>query len=374
MRRIALGLTVFLCLATLPLPAQDTSGNAATLVSKDNRVEIARANGAWSAATAGQALSFGERLKTGEDSRAVVRMADGSVLQLDELTTIEIKPPKGASSGATLNMPSGAAYFFNRRGSREVRVETPSANGAIRGTAFLLTVRGAEGRTAVAMIQGSFELSNNGGGVTAQPGELAQSGAGAPAKSVYGDTGDTAPWYLVVENHLPAVQGLHKVSKGEFLTALPAAIKQYERVAPQLSGGATIVRKEWARDILRTAFDAAGPGCGLRARILRSVIAADPEEADALAELAIELSPGCAGAFGGSGGETAPGGFGTPPSIDNFGNPPGLSFGVGAGGQGNLVAICHNGRTIFVAPQAVGAHLRHGDTLGACQVTPVTNR
>ena len=375
MRRIPLGLIVFVgCLVATPLRAQD----AATLVSKSNRVEVAKANGAWSAASAGQALGFGERLKTGEESRAVVRMADGSVLELDELTTIEIKPPQSSSSAATLNVPTGAAYFFNRRGSREVRVETPSANGAIRGTAFLLTVRGPDGRTAVAMIQGAFELSNSGGNVTARQGDLAQAGAGGPTKSPYGETGDTAPWYLVVENHLPKVQSLHQVDKSRFLGALPEAIGEYHQIAPQLAGGATLVRKEWARDILRTAFTAAGSGCGVRASILRSVIAADPEEADALAEFAIELSPDCAGAFGAGGpkkgAEGAEGaeGFGSPPTLDSLGFPPGL--GPGGGGQGNSIAICHNGRTIFVSPRGAEAHLRHGDTLGPCVVTPVQNR
>ena len=30
------------------------------------------------------------------------------------------------------------------------------------------------------------------------------------------------------------------------------------------------------------------------------------------------------------------------------------------------VAVCHKGHTIYVAPPAVKAHLRHHDTLGVC--------
>ena len=33
----------------------------------------------------------------------------------------------------------------------------------------------------------------------------------------------------------------------------------------------------------------------------------------------------------------------------------------------NNVPICHRGRTIYVNPSAVPAHLRHGDTEGPCQ-------
>ena len=139
----------------------------------------------------------------------------------------------------------------------------------------------------------------------------------------------------MIENGLPAVQGLRGVGKCSFLSALPAAIKHYRQVAPQLAGGATIVRREWARDILREAFKTIGPDCAMRARILRSVIAAAPEHAAELTELAVALGPNCAETFGGGGAQTQAGdeGFGPPPSIYNVRNPPGLSH-RRRGGQG----------------------------------------
>ncbi len=44
----------------------------------------------------------------------------------------------------------------------------------------------------------------------------------------------------------------------------------------------------------------------------------------------------------------------------------------GGTGRGHNVPICHKGHTINVDPHAVPAHLRHGDSAGACQgtVTP----
>ncbi len=348
---------------------------AAAVVSKDNRVEFNGGGGGWRAASSGQELQVGDQLKTGEDSRATVRMADGSILQLDELTTIAIKAPRTANAGVTLSVPGGAAFFANEGNSREIGVETPSANGAIRGTAFLLTVDRNGGQSEVSMIEGAFELSNAGGNVTARKGEQARAAEGGPAKDVYGDLGNTAPWYLVLEGQLPAVQGLRKVGKEAFLDTLSSAIKRYRQIAPQVSGGAAMVRQEWALDVLEEAFKAAGADCGMRARILRSVIAAVPEKASELTERAIALGPDCAGAFGGGG---------APPSEDSdgFGNPPMLNNTIppfanaGGGGQGNVMVICHNGQTLFLSPQAAEAHLRdhRGDTLGACTVTPVTNR
>lgn len=45
------------------------------------------------------------------------------------------------------------------------------------------------------------------------------------------------------------------------------------------------------------------------------------------------------------------------------------AYGYGGGGGGGTktkVTICHNGNTITVAKSAVAAHLKHGDTRGAC--------
>lgn len=41
-------------------------------------------------------------------------------------------------------------------------------------------------------------------------------------------------------------------------------------------------------------------------------------------------------------------------------------YGGNGGGANPKVAICHNGNTITVAKSAVAAHLKHGDTKGAC--------
>ena len=37
------------------------------------------------------------------------------------------------------------------------------------------------------------------------------------------------------------------------------------------------------------------------------------------------------------------------------------------------VKVCHRGQTIEVVPALVAAHLAHGDTTGACVVTPSGN-
>ena len=49
-------------------------------------MDAASGGGLWASATVGQALAIHDRLRTGEDSRAAVRMTDLSVLRIDELT------------------------------------------------------------------------------------------------------------------------------------------------------------------------------------------------------------------------------------------------------------------------------------------------
>jgi hypothetical protein len=226
------------------------------------------------------------------------------------------------------------------------------------------------------MITGAFELSNSGGTVLAKQGDQANAGAGGTTKGRYGETGDTGPWYLVLESQTSSARRLVSLDKSQFLQTLPSAIKQFKHVASNVSGGATMARRDWAPDILREAFRAVGSDCAAKAAILRSIIAAAPDQAAALTELAIAEAPNCAGAFGGNGaggGGQGEGDFG-PPALNNV-VPLAPGF-AGGGGQGNLVAICHNGHTIFVSPQGAENHLQHhpGDTLGPCQVTPVQNR
>src|SRR5213082_2173166 len=87
------------------------TGESASLLSKENIVDVASGGGAWVSGTVGQALAVGDKVRTGEDSRAAVRMTDLSVLRIDELTTTTITPPSSASDKPGLNGKEGTTYF-----------------------------------------------------------------------------------------------------------------------------------------------------------------------------------------------------------------------------------------------------------------------
>ncbi len=177
--------------------AQTTeNGASAALLSKENIVDVAPGNAGWTPATVGQSLSIHDRLRTGEDSRAAVRMTDLSVLRIDELTTIEITPPSSASDKPGLNVKDGATYFFSREKSREMRIETPAANGAMRGTEFVVRVA-ANGSTTLTMLDGEVELSNAQGSVVVTSGEQAKVEVGGrPRKTAVLEAMNVIQWCL----------------------------------------------------------------------------------------------------------------------------------------------------------------------------------
>ena len=139
-------LTLFLVLIWGGSAAPEVHGQESTASSKaevltvENEVDTARPAASWAPAQVGQPLQTRDRLRTGEDSRAAVRLADSTVLRVDELTETEILPAQQAGDKPTLNVKQGGAYFFSREKSREVNVQTPAANGAIRGTEFVVRV------------------------------------------------------------------------------------------------------------------------------------------------------------------------------------------------------------------------------------------
>jgi ferric-dicitrate binding protein FerR (iron transport regulator) len=179
------------------LPAQNTKNpDAAELLSKENSVDTTGPAAAWRPASVGQKLIWHDRLRTGEDSRAAVRMSDSSVLRIDELTETEILPPQVASAKPTVDLKQGSAYFFSREKAREIHVQTPAANGAIRGTEFVVTVA-TNGYTSFTMLDGEVEVSNPQGSLVVRTGERADIEPGRkPTKTAVINAINSAEWCL----------------------------------------------------------------------------------------------------------------------------------------------------------------------------------
>jgi len=139
----------------------------------EGTVKTLAAGGAnWEELKTGQRLRPGDQVRTGPASRASIRLSNLSVLRVSELMTYELEPPREPGGKPGINIKSGSVYFFSRDRPTEIQFRTPIATGAIRGTEFSVCVA-SDGRTQVALIDGSVVLSNPLGEVNLTNGEQA---------------------------------------------------------------------------------------------------------------------------------------------------------------------------------------------------------
>lgn len=132
---------------------------AARLIEAAGTVELLRADEPVRRVAAGEALLAGDRLRTGPASRAAVQLTDRSLVRLDQLTTLQILPPRGPSALRRFRLELGRLFFFHRERPAEVEFETPLVAGAIRGTEFVLAVPAADA-ASLDLLDGAVELDD----------------------------------------------------------------------------------------------------------------------------------------------------------------------------------------------------------------------
>jgi Tfp pilus assembly protein PilF len=176
------------------------------LLAKEGAVEFAQRLTNWSPATVGLQLNVQDRVRTLSLSRATLRLAELGRLRMNELTTIEILPPKETTSRAVLDLRSGAIYFFTRDKPREFLIQTPHAIGASRGTEFLVQVQA--GQTLLTVFDGEVTLENPQGSLVLTNGEQGSVLPGqAPVKTAVIQATNIVQWWL----YYPAVLDLHEL-------------------------------------------------------------------------------------------------------------------------------------------------------------------
>jgi tetratricopeptide (TPR) repeat protein len=195
--KISLALCLFLFASFWSSAQTPATFEPGRLLALEGRVEVARAGSAnWTTAATNALLSVGDRVRTGLRSRATLQLSDRSILRLNELTTMEIRPPQAAGANAGFEQKSGSSYFFNRERPGSVEFRTPLASGAIRGTEFHLHVA-ENGRTEVALLDGAVDLGNEAGQTRLASGEQAVVEPGeAPRKTALLDVTSVIQWVL----------------------------------------------------------------------------------------------------------------------------------------------------------------------------------
>ena len=191
---------LLLAVAPLPVAAQAPAtapADLATIITIEGRVEVLRAGTAgWQTATLGQRLGFGDKVRTGDDSRAAIQLANASVQRLRSLTVIALEQPRAQEGILALLLERGALFFKSWAKPETQEFRTPTVAGAIRGTEFHLVVADA-GSTVVTLIDGEVNLASPDGTLPLKSGEQATIERGrAPTKTAVLETTRLVQWYL----------------------------------------------------------------------------------------------------------------------------------------------------------------------------------
>ena len=196
-RFILLWILGLVCAVGAQTATSEGNVGGSLLLSFEGTVEVAEAGSTvWRPARKEQPLKPGDRVRTGKNSRAMVRLSNLSVLRVYELSTLEIQPPQQQGNNPVIDVKKGSVYFFNRDRPSATQFRTPVASGAIRGTEFNLT--GAEdGRMLLTVIDGVVDLQNELGSLELLTGEQAVAEPGkAPQKTAAVDAINVIQWTL----------------------------------------------------------------------------------------------------------------------------------------------------------------------------------
>ena len=157
--------------------SQQRAASAATILSiLDGTATVARGTAAFSPATDGDIVNNGDRVQTAQNSHALVTFFDGSTLEIEPATTVQIEEAQAAASGAisirisqTLGRTWASVQRLTRADSK-FEVRTPMLTAAVRGTGFITEVL-ADGTSTVRTTDGIVEVTAQGQSVLVGAGQ-----------------------------------------------------------------------------------------------------------------------------------------------------------------------------------------------------------
>jgi hypothetical protein len=115
----------------------------------------------------GAKLLEGDRMRTAGDSHAVLRLADGSVVEVNQRSTLDVS---ARGQNTTVALDEGALIVTAaHRASGHLYVRTPDCRVAVTGTLFSIN-SGIKG-SRVAVLQGSVDVAHSGIHALLLPGE-----------------------------------------------------------------------------------------------------------------------------------------------------------------------------------------------------------
>jgi len=175
----------------------------------------------WQPAQTNQMLTTGDRVRTGERSRAAIQFTDRSVKRLFESSIFRVDVP-ATNSSAAYQLETGKGFFKSAEPAGRIQIRTRTVSATIRGTEFQVETA-TDGTTKLILIDGTVDLENPSGQLSLTSGEAAIVSPGlAPAKLPALYTQGVVQWCL----YYPAVLDI---------TELPLSDAQKKSLAPSLS-------------------------------------------------------------------------------------------------------------------------------------------
>jgi hypothetical protein len=200
-------------------------GPRATVVSADGGLYRLDAG----ALGAGAAIGERETVRTGPGGHAVLRLADGSIVDVNERSELFVT---AAWSGQAIHLQRGDIIVkaaTQRRG--RLQVLTRDSIASVKGTVF--AVSAGMGGSVVSVVEGSVAVNQPGRQVFLSPGEQAASNP-ALASTV----AEAVSWSPEVESYLQLLASVVKIERG--LADLPAELRTSSALLPYLPAGAVV--------------------------------------------------------------------------------------------------------------------------------------
>ena len=187
----------------------------------------------WVPAGVGKDLVLREKVRTGELSRATVRLSNEHLLRVNASSQLVILPSLIAGKPLGLELQKGEIYLHSRGLPTELGLRTPTVTGTPRGTEFRVLVA-ANGTTTFTMFDGEVELANAHGTLHLANNEQAIVEPGrAPRKTAVIEARNTIQWCLYYPGvlHVPELElsaaddrllrrSIEAYEKGDLLGAL----------------------------------------------------------------------------------------------------------------------------------------------------------
>jgi len=184
--------------------ALGTAGPRATVYARDGTL-LGTERGQETRLASGAALGEGEAVRTAKGSHAVVRLSDGSLVEMRERTELSLA---AARDGLTVQLAGGAVIVQaakQRRG--HLYVATPDCLVSVTGTVF--SVNSGPKGSRVSVIEGEVKVAEGDQTRVLHPGDQVATGATAGTNAVE----DEIAWSRDFDKHIALLNEFVKLQK-----------------------------------------------------------------------------------------------------------------------------------------------------------------